>query len=358
MNRTVRNISVLLLGAAFVAGCGNGGQETEEEYAPKVTNVEIFTVSPTRFEDYISLPVVVTPNREVQVALTNGGRVTGLNADKGDRVTAGKTLLETDDVLLRAQLDQAEANLEYQEKEFARAEKLHADGSITEAAFDAARLQLATARSSRDMAAKNLDDATLEAPFAGVVIQRHVELGALLGPGTPAFTIMDIATAKVQAGIPEKYIPLFTTGNDVEIRLDALPGRVFNGRINYISPAASPGVRTFLAEMEVPNRDGAIKAGMMGNASILRTVYDDAVVIPLNAVVESQAGRSVFVARGDNTAEERTVTIGATGDDTMTIESGLAVGDKVIVKGQYDLVTGEKISITGEMTQADMEVEQ
>ena len=110
-------------------------------------------------------------------------------------------------------------------------------------------------------------------------------------------------------------------------------------------------MRTFLAEIVVPNDDGIIRAGLMGNANILRAVIEDAILIPINAIIEAQKGRSIYIALNDNTAEERLIELGKGSTDTMAIiTSGVSVGEKVIVRGQHDLVTGERINITGEYT--------
>ncbi len=347
--------------AIATAGCGKnqeadvdsnievaaGEASTEQDFA-KVVNVEVYPVIESSFEDYLTLPVVVTPNKEVNLGLTAGGKVTAIHVEKGDRVSEGMTLLETDDVLLEAAYDQAQANLEFQDAEFARSEKLFSGGTITAAQHDGAKLLIATARNSLTMAKKQYEDAVLKAPLSGVVTMRNVEVGDIMGPGTPAFRVIDVNKVKVHAGIPEKYIVLFRKGNTVAIRFDAIPDKVFNSKIDYISPETSTSVRTFLAEILVDNSDRLIRAGIMGDARILKQVHENAVMVPINALIESQKGRIVFVAGNDNTAEERSVEIGAANDTMIRIISGINPGDRVIVKGQQDLVDGEAINITGE----------
>ncbi|MFC1694462.1 efflux RND transporter periplasmic adaptor subunit, partial [Candidatus Latescibacterota bacterium] len=222
MENSIRNLFVIVFLLIAAMGCGKKEASESETDFTKVTNVEIYTVTASSFEDYISLPVVVMPNREVNLGLVGGGKVTRILVDKGDRVKKDMILLETDDTLLSASYDQARASLEYQKKEFARSEKLYSDGSISTAAYDAAELQFASAQSSYDMAKKQYEDAKLKAPFSGVVTMRNVEVGAILGPGTPAFRIIDVSKVKVQAGIPEKYIAEFKVGNMVTISFDAL----------------------------------------------------------------------------------------------------------------------------------------
>jgi len=344
MKRRSIIIAALVL---LAASCGRKAPETEQEARVKMTNVEIFTVSPVTFEDYIALPVVVTPYRQVNLGLTNGGRVTEIRVDKGDRVRKGQVLLETDDVILEANLHNAEATLDYQKSEFARSEKLLGEGSITQAAFDGAKLMLAQAESAFRIAKKQLDEAVLTAPFDGTVTMRNVEVGDLLGPGSPAFRIIDLSRVKIQAGIPEKYISDFSTGNSVAVEFDAIPGRRFEGTIDFISPEANTEVRTFLAEIVVRNRDGIIKPGIMGDARLLRKVHENAVMVPINAVIETQEGRSLYVAGSGDTAEKRTVVIGGANDTMFMITDGVRAGDRVVTKGQHDLVDGESLNITG-----------
>jgi len=256
-------------------------------------------------------------------------------------------LLETDDVLLKAQYDIANASLEFQKTEFERDEKLFKEGSITAAAFDGSKFQLSEAQSTYDMAKKRYEDATLKAPFSGIVTSRTVEVGDILAPGSPAFRIIDMSRVRIQAGIPEKYIGDFKVGNDVNITLDAVPEVNFKGIINFISPEANSQVRTFLAEMVVDNSKDLIRAGIMGNAKILRNVHENALMIPINALIETQNGRIVYVLKEGNVVEERKIEIQER-TDVMIQVKGLNSGEKIISKGQYDLIDGERVNVTGE----------
>lgn len=331
----------------IVAGCTGNDAPKEEAYVEKVTNVEYITVNPVQFEENITLPIVVLPSREVNLGITTGGKVTAILVDKGDRVKKGQVLLETDDVICLAQFELAQASLEFQEHEYERNEKLYHEGTISEANFDAARLALAQVKSSYAMAKKNYNETRLKAPFGGTVTMRNVEVGDILAPGSPAFRIIDMGTVKIQAGIPEKFINDFNEGNKVFITLDALPGRVFEGIINFIGPEANTQVRTFPAEMVVENRDGSIRAGVLGNARILRNIHEDALMIPFNAMIETEKGTRIFVLKDGDVVEERAVeTFG--GNDLMMRVSGIAPGERVITKGHYDIVDGEKVNVTGE----------
>lgn len=338
-----------LAACVLLAGCKGGnklaGGAIRNE---KITNVEVFTVEPETFNEFITLPVVVAPFREASLGLVQGGKVTKIYADKGDRVSQGKMLLETDTDMLRTNLKTATANLDYQKSDFARSQKLFDSGSITDAVMDASKLALAQAQSAYDVAKKQLEDATLEAPFSGVITERNAEVGDILGAGTPAFRLIEIDQVKVQAGIPERFIGDFRQGNTVTIIFDAFPDREFQGRINYIAPEASPSVRTFITEIVVRNPGGLLRAGIMGNARIQQRTYSSALLVPMDALIETQYGRRLFTVKSDSTAEERKITLGGSSGDRIMISSGIQPGDKVITKGQKDLSNGEKVRVTSE----------
>jgi RND family efflux transporter MFP subunit len=338
----------ILAASVLLAGCGKGGEQAEAVRGEKVINVEVFTAEPTVFVEYLTLPIIVNPWREASIGLVQGGRVDRIHVDKGSRVREGQVLLETDTATLQANLKIAEANLAYQKSEFARNQKLFDSGSITEAVFDAARLQLAQAQSAYEIAKKQVEDATLEAPFGGIITDRLVEVGNILGPGTPAFRLIDIGRVKVQAGIPERFVGDFRVGNSVTIMFDAIPEQSFVGRINYLAPEANTSTRTFQAEIAVDNPNGLIRAGIMGNARIQQRIHENALMVPLDALIETQAGRKLFVVLQDSLASERTVSTGSASTDMIMITSGLGNGERVVTKGQHNLVDGERVKITGE----------
>ena len=179
----------------------------------------------------------------------------------------------------------------------------------------------------------------------------------MLSPGAPAFRIINMDRVKIQAGIPEKYIADFAVGNRVTFTIDAIPGREYEAQISFLSPEADPTVRTFLAEMEVGNRDGAIRAGVMGNASIRRKVIENAFMVPLNAVIETENGSIVFVLNQNNTVSSRPITLKGS-SNTMLWVDGLEANERIITLGQHDLIDGELVNVTGEYTPSSDEENQ
>ncbi|MFH1566994.1 MAG: hypothetical protein ABIL09_03275 [Gemmatimonadota bacterium] len=127
-----------------------------------------------------------------------------------------------------------------------------------------------------------------------------------------------------------------------------MPGTPLLGRLDYLSPEATSSVRTFLAEIVIPNADGAVRAGIMGNARIQGRTFENALLMPMDALIESQAGRRVFVVRDDTLAAERPIAIAASDETMVVVTDGVRAGDQVVTKGQHDIVNGDRVRITGQ----------
>jgi RND family efflux transporter MFP subunit len=117
----------------------------------------------------------------------------------------------------------------------------------------------------------------------------------------------------------------------------------------FLSPEADPAVRTFQAEILVENRDGSLMAGLLGNARLLRRSFENAVVIPLNAVIEGQTGRNAYVVE-NGLASRRDIELGGISGEYTRVISGINPGEALIVSGQFSVVDGERVNVTGEIT--------
>jgi membrane fusion protein (multidrug efflux system) len=123
---------------------------------------------------------------------------------------------------------------------------------------------------------------------------------------------------------------------------------MFEGRIGFVGSAVNPRNRTFPVEFSVPNLGGLIKPEMVASVSIVRRVATEAIVLPQDAVVRLSDGQAVYVVKnegGDEVVEARTVTIGLSQGNQVTVTSGLMPGDRVVVVGQHDVAHGDRVRI-------------
>ena len=150
---------------------------------------------------------------------------------------------------------------------------------------------------------------------------------------------------KAVVGIPENDVGLFRTGGTATLTVDAWPGRTFEGRIAFIAPSSVGSTRTFASEIALPNSDGALRPGMIGNVSLVRRVVDDAVVVSRDALQERDVGTVAIVLDGE-TARVRPVALGGTEGDRVLIEDGLEPGEWLIISSQRNLIDGQTVHVT------------
>jgi multidrug efflux system membrane fusion protein len=293
-----------------------------------------------------------------------GGRVRDLA--EGDRVSAGAVLVrirsaEYEDKVRQAasQSAAAEAIALKAKLDYERATRLFASRSITKADFDGAQAQydatqsqLKAARALTSEAEIALRDTSAVAPFDGEVVDKSVELGAFVGPGAPVFVVARTSLVKIVIGVPDTALPSVSLGEQVDVAVDAYGDRTFQARISRISTAADPRTGNFEVEVAIPNRDHALKAGMIGSlelAAVGGATAQASFRVPLSAIVQAGAGGYgayvVTGAKGEETAKLRPIEIGPVVGTDITVLRGLADGDEVITSGANLLKDGQRVEI-------------
>jgi cobalt-zinc-cadmium efflux system membrane fusion protein len=281
------------------------------------------------------------------------GRVVELRADLGDAVKSGQVLavLESPEVgQVRSEEREAEELLAIAQENFDREQRLETQGissrkELLDAEADLRRTEAAL-RSARERLRVlgaghgNGGEFGLTAPFAGVVVERQVTRGEMADPEDQLFVIADLSRVWVLLNVFERDLATVRVGLPVQVTTSAWPGRAFAGRIVYLGAVLDTATRTIQARIEVPNRDGALRPGMFATARISASGEGPTMpVIPRDAVQELEGETVVFVPN-DHPGEFRAqaVVVGApVGADMVSIVSGLAIGDMIVVSGAFML---------------------
>jgi len=195
------------------------------------------------------------------------------------------------------------------------------------------------ARLDRAPEARMGAESTVRAPIGGTVIQRQVGLGQYIqsgasGGASPIFSIGDLSTVWLVANVREADAPLMRVGLPVEVRIEALPGRVFHARLAYVAPSIDPATRRLPVRAEVDNPDGLLKPEMFARFRILGGNETLAPAVPDRAVVREGDEARVWVA--DPTTRLlalRRIRTGRTTDDLVEVSEGLAPGETVVSGG-------------------------
>lgn len=355
MRDTTKLLALALVATTAACGSNAGSAQPAADSASsateRVVNVEIMELGPESFEDRIGITGVVEAERDVTVSAEESGVIRQLFVDKGRTVRAGQPIARIDDRVLRAQHDQAVAEASLARETYERQRRLWEEEQIgSEMNYLRARYGAETAEANARMLATRLERTVVRAPISGVLETRMVEVGSMVAPGAAVARIIDIDTLKVTGGVPERYAGEIRTGATADVMFDNLAGREFSGRTRFVGSAVSEQNRTFLVEVAVPNTAGMLKPGMVARVRLARGTARDALLVPREAVLRTEAGYIVFVVRerdGRLMAESVPVVTGSSAANRIVIESGLEIGDRVVTVGQHQVANGDIVRIVG-----------
>ncbi len=175
---------------------------------------------------------------------------------------------------------------------------------------------------------------TIYSPISGVVTQKSVVEGATLEPGATPYEITDRSVVWVLADLYETDLAHVHVGDGGKLRLDAYPGRAFDGRVVFIDPTLDPKTRTAKARLELANPTGELKPDLFGDV-VLTGARREGLRIPADAVVPTGAESVVFVSLGDGKFQPRAVQLGATDGAEVEVVSGLTEGQAVVTRANF-----------------------
>lgn len=327
-------------------GSGRGAEEAKANVessseAPPV-NVSVETIVPTSLKDELQLSGRLEPWVEVDVSTELGGTVQDVGFEKGRRVEKGQVLARIGSDLLQAALEEAEAERVAAEANYNKTTELFDRQAVPRQDLVSATSTYKRAEARVSAAKLRVERSILTAPVAGIAVTREIEPGEVVSPGARVTVLHQVSRLKAAAGIPENDISYFKIGGEAQLECDAYPGRGFSGRIYFLGPAATEQNRSFPVEIEVDNRAGELRPGMIVRVSLVRRVFDDAIVVPRDAVLERDKGNVVFVLDGEK-AEQREVRTGPSESGRIVVLDGLAPGEELIVSGHRNLVDGQRV---------------
>lgn len=203
------------------------------------------------------------------------------------------------------------------------------------------KLGLKAVQIQRKQLLKQLAGMTLKAPFSGIVTKKLVDLGAVVGVGSPVFEITDVSQLKLTINVPERDIARFTINQSISIEVDAIAGKTFSGKISLVGIQADK-THNFKVQVLVSNPSLELRSGMYATASIVNSKSVSALSVPRNALVGSSKNPSVYVIRNGK-AVLTPFSAGTSDGDFIEVISGLTNADRIILKGQVNLVDGSSV---------------
>lgn len=353
--------TLLLLAALSIGVAGCGGAESDapgsaaDDAAPERRPVvRVVEVRPESVVDMLHLPADLRPVRRASLAAEVAGTVETLRAPEGQRVPAGALLATIDTRALEQELAEARALYEQAQDEHQRAEALFERRSIT-------RSSLVDTKARRDVAAARLasgrlrlEKSRLTAPWSGTVSEKRVEVGDYVTPGQPMIELVDASRLEVIAPVPASDVRVLEIGAPVTVRVSGFPEERFAGEVVRLAAELDPAERTLALEAELDNRSGRLRPGMLARIEIPRRRLPAALLVPLDAVIDMEDRKVVYVAVPSAAAEgtdagaeieRREVALGPILGQRVVVERGLEPGDLVVVEGQSRVAPGQEVEV-------------
>jgi len=353
--------AALLLGAAAITACGAGsasesetarGAAAENEPFVKIVNVETTRVRPEDFTAFVRITGEAEAEDDITVSAQEGGLLVRFFADKGERVGRGAPIAKIDDQILRAQVEEARASADLDRERYLRQKQLWEEERIgSEITFLQTRYQAEQSAARLELLEARLERTVVRAPVAGVLDDRYVDAGEIVSPGTQIARVIDTSRLKITGGVPERFGPFVSVGEQARITFDVLPGREFEGKIAFAGATVDPGNRTFPIEILMDNPDGAVKPRMIANVRVATETLEDVIVVPQEVIIRTELGYQVFVIGerdGTPVAEAREIRTGPSFENRVVVESGLAAGDRLVTKGHQLVDAGDRVQVVGE----------
>ena len=332
--------------------------DTQKEEKP--VPVRVMEIKNHNFPLVVESVGRLAPNMEVTISAEVIGVVESYNADIGDRVKSGQTLVRIDQTDYRLVLKEAEANLEVgqarldaMKKSFERSTNLLERNVISlnefeksEADFKSSRASVAHGKVLVDIARERLNKTQISAPFSGLIASRKVEKGQTVGIGQPVMTLVDLDPIRVKVYIPEKDYVHLDWEDPVSVIVEASPKSIFKGRIDRIGIKADERTNTFDAEILVENPDLFLKAGMTAKVQLTTEMIHDAIMIPQSVVLYRKDRKEVFVVGPNQKTQVREIELGRSKGSLIQILKGLVPGDILVVTGGQYLKSGDIVTIS------------
>jgi RND family efflux transporter MFP subunit len=211
-----------------------------------------------------------------------------------------------------------------------------------------AQAQIAQAQAALDAAKAQLNEATIVAPFDGVVTQKLLDAGSLASTQAPVF-VLSTSAVEVAVSVEESRFGLVLPGQPVALAIPALVGQPIPAKVSSVAPSADPKTHTFVVKVTPNDQDGKLKAGMFADVKITAKDVSKAVLVTKESVL-NQNGKTIVFVVADGKAALRQVSTGLSDDVQVEIVSGVKAGEQVVTAGQSSLSDGDAVRLTGQAT--------
>ena len=336
----------------LLAACGKTPPAPEP-----VRPVKVMVVGSQAMTAQQTFPGEVRAVHESPLAFRVGGKIAECRAELGATVKAGQVLarLEAADYQLGAQagaagVAEAQSAQTLAAAELARYRALREKGFVSaavleqkQAASEAATARLTALQSSRELQNRQLNYTELVADRDGVLTADECQPGQVVAAGQTVGKLAQGAAREIEIHLPEAARPFFNRQAVFEVRGNALPGRLYHGKLRELAAAADPASRTFSARISLLDADPALQLGMSASVTVATSGGETGLRLPLAAVLSYDQHPQVWKVDAANTVHAAPVTLAGIVGNEVRIAAGLQTGEQVVVAGANLLREGQSV---------------
>ena len=338
-SRVARAVAAALL--VSIGACKGGAPAAGQRPPPAVTVVPV-EVRDVTVE--LRAPVDLRPLFQADVGAKTLGYLDAVLVERGDAVKKGQLLAVVRPSDLPSQMEAARVAFDLAKVNKARAESLAPAGVVSQQELQNAQSAFAKAEADLQAVSTRFGETRIESPVDGVVSQRRLDPGALVGPNAGTGSILTVQkndVLRVFIPVNEKDAPVVKLGQAASAEFDALPGKRYAGKVVRMSPAFDPVTRTVDAEVHLKN-PGELRPGMYGRGTLVIATHPAAVVVPAGAVQLSDGRFFAYGVQGEK-AKRIELKIGVDGGNWFEVLDGLKAGDEIVTAGTDTLADGSTI---------------
>jgi membrane fusion protein (multidrug efflux system) len=334
--------------------CKPTAETAKKEESPPIS---VETVKPTRgpITRFVTLPGEIKPYQQATLFAKVAGYLKSISVDKGDKVQEGTLLAEIEVPELLADRARFKAEVEVAQLDFHRLSESQKKSPdlVMPQSVDDARAKLEIAKANLERTETLLQYSRIVAPFSGIITRRMVDPGAFIpaatsgGPAQNAaiVTIADFNRVRLQVAVPELEASLMALNQPVKVTVEGLPGRTIEGKVTRFAYALDDESRTMLGEIELANPDLDLRPGMYATVKIGIQRKEEALLLPVDALMTEKAGTSVFVL-SENRSKKTRVQTGFNDGAKVEIVKGLDQNQTVILIGKRALIDGQSVTVS------------
>lgn len=358
MSKTLIRILSLVLAAAVLLGgwywLRRGeptGEPAKEEADPApvpaasdALPVEGVVVRAHPLQEQITVNGSTLAPREVMVSGEVPGLIQDILFEEGSYVKKGTPLVQLDIEELEAQRKRLEVEKRLTAGIAERFRGLYEKEGVSLQDYENAQAEAEQAVANLELVEVQIDKRTIRAPFSGQLGLKMVSEGSYIAPGTPIVPLVSIHPIQLEFAVPEKYAAELRMGKTVYFQTEATDA-ARKATITARDPAIDTDTRTLRFKAEAPNPGGQLLPGTFAKVEVILQSFDEALMIPTQAVIPELGGKKVFLAR-EGAAHAVPVETGIRREKTVQVVDGIAAGDTVITTGILQLREGAPIRIS------------